>query len=148
MTETHRSADSDLPPNTTQAEYIERWEQALRVLEGLSAHEREYHFNMGIWGKETPCGTVACLAGHCSLDPWFQSRGFTSEFKVNVTDGIRYMSFPAARPEEFFGDRGEDDIFTGPYREYDEVVQAVKEHIAYLKDGGDPNLCQWQEKYR
>jgi len=53
--------------------YLERWEQALCVLDGLTPHERENHFNMGTWGRRTECGTNACLAGHCSLNPWFHA---------------------------------------------------------------------------
>src|SRR5260370_6670727 len=63
----------------THEQYIERWEQALRVLESMTEHERRLHFDMTSWGKQTHCGTVACLAGHCSLDLWFRERGFSGQ---------------------------------------------------------------------
>lgn len=113
---------------------LERWEQALRVLKGLTPHERQKHFYMGTWGEETDCGTIACLAGHCSLDPWFRERGFIGEIRrADLT-----LQFQKATPEYFFGQRGHNMIFMGPYEEYLEVVEAVEEHIAYLKRGGDP----------
>lgn len=59
---------------------LEKWENVLRVLEGLSQHEREKHWDMSTWGVQTPCGTVACAAGHCALDPWFQERGLMASW--------------------------------------------------------------------
>lgn len=120
---------------TDEIDYVERWEQVLRVLEGLTPHEREKHFFMGIWGQETACGTVACAAGHCALDPWFRERGFIGEFDGRFNNTLQ---FPKAKPEEFFGQRGHNMIFTGPYEDYESVVGAVKEQIEYLKKGGDP----------
>src|SRR6267378_1550966 len=64
----------------TPKEQIARWEQVLRVLRGLTKHERKKHFNMGFFGQKTSCGTVACAAGHCGLDPWFRRRGFKLDF--------------------------------------------------------------------
>lgn len=113
---------------------LEKWEQLLRVLDGLTPHEREKHLYMGVWGAQTDCGTVACAAGHCAMDPWFRERGFIGKFGA-----MNEMTFPKWQPEDFFGQRGYDMIFTGPHEEYDEVVAAVKDHIEYLKKGGDPN---------
>lgn len=59
---------------------IERWENVQRVLKALTPHERRHHFEMQSWGHKTDCGTVACVAGHCSLDPWFRRRGFAAEW--------------------------------------------------------------------
>ena len=129
---------STLPTETSP--YVERWEQALRVLEGMTEHERTKHFNMGIWGAETDCGTVACLAGHCSLDPWFRDRGFRGKFSI---DG--YLKFTDATPEGFFGERGNAHIFTGPDETWEDVVESVKAHIDYLKVGGDPNYPQVED---
>jgi hypothetical protein len=64
----------------TPREKIERWENVLRVLKGLTPHQRAHHWDMESWGYNTHCGTVACAAGHCGLDPWFRRRGF----KLNV----------------------------------------------------------------
>lgn len=128
------SATSYENSTPTQADYIERWEQALRVLTKMTKHERERHFNMSHWGERTECGTVACLAGHCSLDPWFRERGFRSYFAEN---GALY--FRHAVPEDFFGDVGETRVFMKLSATYDEVVELTKQHIQYLKDGGEPN---------
>lgn len=57
-------------------ERVERWVNVERVLNDLSPHEREKHFNMRCWGYENECGTVGCAAGLCSLDPWFQEHGW------------------------------------------------------------------------
>ncbi len=59
---------------------IERWQNGLRVLQSMDPHEREKHFNMALWGRKTDCGTVACAAGHFSLDPWFVTLGFSSHW--------------------------------------------------------------------
>lgn len=55
-----------------EAYVLESWRQCLRVLQSQNAHERRTHFNMAWWGTATPCGTVACIGGHCALDKWFQ----------------------------------------------------------------------------
>jgi hypothetical protein len=127
-----RSENVQLPTETSTM--VERWEQLLRVLDGLTTHERQKHFYMGSWGVQTDCGTVACAAGHCALDPWFRERGFIGKF-----DHRYELIFPQLRPEVFFGQRGHNMIFTGPFEEYEDVVAAVKAHIEYLKAGGDPN---------
>ena len=51
---------------------VEALKQAIRILETIP----EANFNMHTFGEKTDCGTVACIAGHCMLDPWFISRGF------------------------------------------------------------------------
>jgi len=122
------------PLPTETSPYVERWEQALRVLLGMDEHERTKHFDMSDWGHRTDCGTVACLAGHCSLDPWFRERGFHGEFNAGG-----YLIFPSQRPITFFGERGNDKIFTGPFIKWEHVVAAVREHIDYLKKGGNPD---------
>lgn len=120
--------------STDGSPYLERWQQALRVLEGMTEHERTQHFNMGTWGEKTDCGTVACLAGHCALDPWFSERGFTGRF-----NSYGSLIFPAERPVDFFGARGYDHIFTGDAEAWEDVVGLVKEQIDYLQSGGDPH---------
>jgi hypothetical protein len=127
----------------TQADYIERWEQALRVLESMTEHEREKHFDMDSWGVQTPCGTVACLAGHCSLDPWFRARGFASNFGQNGT-----LWFMNQMPSDFFGEVGEAQVFLKMGASYDEVVGLTKDFIRYLKEGGAPNESSDYYRYR
>lgn len=125
--------------------YAEVWENALRVLEAMTPHEREKHFDMGDWGRETECGTVACLAGHCSLDPWFKQRGFIGEFKKSIRyhqDGTSSL-MPLLRfntsTESYFGSKGHEEIFMNTDGTYEQIVAQVKAHIEYLKAGGDPD---------
>jgi hypothetical protein len=121
----------------TQAQYIERWERALVVLEGMSEHERTKHFDMDSWGRKTPCGTVACVAGHCSLSPWFIERGFHSKLLHGV-----WLDFTGFSTRQFFGEGGHADVFMATREKYDTIVGLVRDHIAYLKRGGDPNTPQ------
>lgn len=128
----------------TAKDYLERWKEALRVLEEMTPHERLKHLDMSIWGQRTQCGTVACLAGHCSLKPWFRDRGFTSEFLPDAK-GVVWLEFNGIRPLQFFGAGGNEVIFRASWRKYDEVVAVVKTHIAYLEAGGNPDLRPWDE---
>jgi hypothetical protein len=64
----------------TIKDLIVRWENVERVLDSLPMHERRKHFSMEMWGQKTECGTVACAAGHCGLDPWFRRRGLQLNF--------------------------------------------------------------------
>ncbi len=76
-----------------KATCLERWENCLRVLLGLTRHERRKHFSMRTWGQKTACGTVACAAGFCGLDPWFRRRGL----KLDLEDENLTID-----PDEFF----------------------------------------------
>src|SRR6266478_9843916 len=96
----------------TRKEKIARWEQVLRVLRGLTKHERKKHFNMSFFGEKTACGTVACAAGHCGLDPWFRRRGFRLDFDKIVTwNGETVFSENVSSSEDFFGSVGSNNIF-------------------------------------
>ncbi len=57
--------------------YIERLEQALRVMAGLSEQDRT-HFDITVIAIRSKRGLRACIAGHCGLDPWFQAQGLTT----------------------------------------------------------------------
>lgn len=85
-----------------KAKLIERWQNVLRVLENLSPHERRNHWDMATFGMQTDCGTVACAAGHCSLDPWFRRRGFAAEFDDGELNPTRDREWPDM-VEGFFG---------------------------------------------
>jgi hypothetical protein len=119
--------------DVTQDQYIERWEQALRVLESMDEHTRTKHFDMWAWGSVTSCGTVACAAGHCALDPWFRERGL-----IGVLDDYS-MTFTDLQPYEFFGRGGTYAVFHAYESSYDEVLGYVREHIAHLRQGGSPH---------
>lgn len=127
----------------TQEQYIERWEQALRVLESMSEHERTQHFDMGDWGVKTDCGTVACLAGHCSLDPWFVERGFSAKFRKDrhykTGEELVVLEFDQLEPHKFFGDVGEDRVFLQTTASFEKTVTNVRKHIEYLKAGFSPD---------
>lgn len=90
---------------------IERWENVIRVLRNLTPHQRKYHFDMTTFGRKTDCGTVACAAGHCSLDPWFRRRGFLANFtKSGMLEPSRDDVGWAEMIENFFvGDCGDDE---------------------------------------
>lgn len=109
---------------------IERWQNAARVLQSLSPHEKRRHFDMGTWGDKTDCGTVACAAGHCSLDPWFRRRGFTSSFSESGE-----LCFMKLEPENFFDSEGVNEIFCNTNRRpVSDVIREIKAHIRHLKE--------------
>lgn len=137
----------------TLQQKIVRWENVLRVLRGLSRHERKKHFDMGTWGEKTECGTVACAAGHCGLDPWFRKNGlklnFTKLDKIWEDGAVEWdadfevpLNVIGDRDidvvEAFFGMRGTQDIFydTTP-RHVGAVINQVRRHLTRLRKGED-----------
>ncbi len=121
--------------DTTHNEKIARWEQVLRVLRSMTRHERERHFNMSFYGQKTSCGTVACAAGHCGLDPWFRRRGFKMDFRLLKSYYGRYFwDDDISDVEGFFGTRGFEAIFFDSRpRTVGKVIREVLSHIKYLK---------------
>ena len=79
-------------------EFRERLQQAKRVLEGLSEEQRENNFEINVFARQSARGIVACIAGYCGLDPWFQERDFVT--RVGDPYSIGDVSIPLA---EFFG---------------------------------------------
>lgn len=111
---------------------IERWQQAIRVLKGLSPHERRKHWNMAWWGERNECGTIACAAGHCALDPWFRRRGLQMHFKYKRN--YWHMYFNTTHVANFFGDEGTRAIFyNGRKRSVTRVINEMREYIRFLK---------------
>ena len=109
-------------------ELIERWSNVARVLDTMPAHERKKHWDMGDWGRMTDCGTVACAAGHCGLDPWFRERGFKLEFE-DVTSVGDISDVP-----EFFGLEGSNRIFyNSTKRPVEKVLGEVREYLGELE---------------
>lgn len=96
-------------------ELIERWTNAERVLALMPEHERLNHWDMSKWGIKTKCGTVACAAGHCGLDPWFRERGFRLDFNGTTEGDI--SDVPG-----FFGIEGTARIFHNSKRRSVETV--------------------------
>lgn len=121
-------------PSVTTAEYIERWEQARRVLENLTPHEREKHWDMRKWCSLTDCGTAACAAGHCGLDPWFRERGFQLNFFRN-----RIRPYQISRTRGFFGVRGSRFIFWNlTPRSVEQVIKEIDGLLTELRNGVNP----------
>lgn len=123
--------------NITKEERIERWENVLRVLRGLSPHERKKHWDMATWGQQTECGTVACAAGHCGMDAWFRRRGLRNDIKTDVDWGgnpYTYLTLEAPDVEDFFGKRGCHKIFyRHAKRTVGTVILEVRRHLKYLR---------------
>lgn len=112
---------------------VERWRQVERVLVNLPTHERERHWDMSSFGYLTDCGTVACAAGHCGLDPWFRERGWRLDF---VEHGCGYPACKVQRigsVARFFGEEGSEEIFYNERRRgVDEVIAEVREYVSAL----------------
>jgi hypothetical protein len=105
---------------------IERWTNVERVLDAMPEHERQRHWNMGTWGEINDCGTIACAAGHCGLDPWFRERGFT----LNFCGGQSEIS----NVESFFGLEGTSRIFHNTtQRSVETVANEVRTYITELR---------------
>lgn len=79
--------------------YIERLEQAVRVMEGLSETER-INFDIEVTAVQTDRGIRACIAGFCGLDPWFQARGLSTIVDDRDSGSIGDLTVGFA---EFFG---------------------------------------------
>lgn len=107
---------------------IERWEQAARVLRELTPHEKNKHFNMDFWAKSTPCGMVACAAGHCAMDAWFKRR----KFKLIQSEVEPDVFF--CLPRNFFGFEGSNQIFYNyRKRSVSKVILEIENYIRFLK---------------
>jgi hypothetical protein len=128
-----------------QSEKIERWENALRVLSSLTPHERRKHWNMSVFGEKTECGTVACAAGHCGLDPWFRRRGLQLNFEQLYPTTERFYAVGQDHAtsfedyiDDFFGPEGSNEIFyNGLPRPVSAVIKEVKKYIKVLEEQED-----------
>jgi hypothetical protein len=133
-------------------EKIARWEHVDKVLENLSPHERRKHFNLGDWGSKTECGTVACVAGHCGLDPEFRRQGFRLDFEFHKLSEGELSFYEPDDPAhklgglwvmvgdlsndayQFFGDTGYRRIFLGVDVNGTSVGECRKAIKRYLRD--------------
>lgn len=106
---------------------IERWVNVERVLDAMPEHERQHHWDMSTWGKKTTCGTVACAAGTCGLDPWFRERGFKLEFDSRG-------EYEISDVEGFFGFDGSKRIFFNSLqRPVETVLDEVRGYVSELR---------------
>lgn len=113
---------------------IERWQNVLRVLESLPEHERTKHWDMSTWGQKSECGTVACAAGHCGMDPWFRSQGFTMDLvPCNCAPDCDFWNVHIKDVGLFFGDGASGIFCNATPRSVDVVINEVKEHLEELK---------------
>ena len=101
---------------------LDRWNNAVRVLTALTPHERRKHFDMSNWGQKTACGTVACAAGFCGLDPWFRRRGL----KLNVEIGSLNCD-----PDTFFIYGGKTIFYTSGT--HGQVLKRIKRLIRRIE---------------
>lgn len=132
----------------TQKQLIERWENVLRVLQGLSAHQRRKHWDMSNIAYATPCGTICCAVGYCGLDPWFRRRGLKTEIEPlppEVGDdeidgyglGMVQARHSSSDVDTFFGDEGTYTIFwNATRRPVGQVIREVRMHIKRLRAAG------------
>ena len=97
---------SPIPLGIDNSVYIERLRQAKRVMQGLSEDQRLNNFDIGVYVVKSDHGIVGCVAGLCSLDPWFQQEGLISE--LNELGGK-----VSPRPSVFFGT--EDPFYRSNY---------------------------------
>jgi hypothetical protein len=65
-------------------------------MQGLSERQRQQNFNVKVYAVRSDDGVVACIAGHCGLDPWFQGRGF-------ITTVGESLGTVSVEPHRFFG---------------------------------------------
>lgn len=94
-------------------EQVERWERVRHVLRSMSQHQIDKHFDMADWLQVNDCGTVGCAAGHCSLDPWFNRRGFSAV----LYDGKYFKGF-TMNSSDFFGNDGCQAVFVDRHCQY------------------------------
>ena len=111
----------------TPAEKVKRWEGVERVMKKLTPHQRKHHFYMGSWGYKDDCGTVACVAGHCGLDPSFRRQGFKM-----ITDRWG-ESFDGPEPLPFFGSTGYFDVFMETSATYSQTRANISRHLKTLR---------------
>jgi len=111
----------------------ERWKNALRVLEAMDEHARISHFYMGDWINFNECGTVGCIAGHCSLDPWFHEQGFEAIVKTQLHKGREITVFErfTVADTRFFP-RGNGVFYSG--HSWQEAVTNVKALIERMNE--------------
>ena len=123
----------------TRKQLIERWQNVLRVLRALTPHQRRKHWDMQSFGYQDECETIACAAGHCSLDPWFRRRGFKSYVANRALQiaGYEETQFNTAWGNgciQFFGLDGARSIFfNGDKRPVGQVIREVRSHIKWLE---------------
>jgi hypothetical protein len=117
----------------TKKEQVARWENVLRVLRALTPHQRRKHWDMQTIGEKTDCGTVACAAGHSSLDPWFRRRGYAGHYEEKHYSDRVIFELITPDADAFFGEDGSSSIFFNTdIRPVGQVIREVKAWIKVL----------------
>jgi hypothetical protein len=116
----------------TKAQKVERWEHVVETLRGLTPHQRKKHWDMSDWAYETECGTVACAAGHCGLNPWFRRRGFKLDITPCNCGEPDCRITDLSDVEGFFGHAGSRIFYSGEGT-VEQVLVRVREYIVELK---------------
>lgn len=134
----------------TKKEKLERWTNVVRVMQKLTKHQRKHHFFMENWGEETDCGTKACAAGFCGMDPWFQAQGIELQqdeskevygFRVDNVLLLGSSYSLKIMLSKFFGYEGTRKIFYGEINEigsqdlnktYAQVMRQIRNHVKEL----------------
>lgn len=118
--------------DATDAEKVLRVEKAIETLASMTLHEQRNHFDMSDWVYKNDCGTIACAAGQCAIQPWFRRRGFVFS--------IRDAGFTNMYPNTFFGDELYDQVFVSQKftnlsgREaHKAVLKAIRLYLVKLK---------------
>jgi len=107
------------------AEKAERAEGIVRVLEELTPTQRKHAFDMNTWGERSPsevrklpgCGTTACAAGWCGLDPTFRKNGF----RMKLSDHTFSVG-----PADYFGNRIWSNLFMMTDTHFPEVIKQAR----------------------
>lgn len=128
----------------TNEQLIERWQNVARVLVAMPPHERRKHFDMTTFGVQTACGTIACAAGHCGLDPWFRANGLKLDLdSLRSERGFATFNdgrFPDSALTDYFGEVGVESIFqNSDRRPVSKVIREVKAHIKRLRSEPQPS---------
>ncbi len=127
----------------TLKQKVTRWSHAVRVIENLSPHEIEQHFDMGEWAYKNACGTIGCAAGQCAMDPKIRRQGFKLNWKLKLelTEGERPRAWFSIPPWQFYGSDAYTEIFTRDEFIYKKgikahtvVLKAMKDYLQELKD--------------
>lgn len=114
---------------------IERTKKLLELDTILTDHEKTEHFDMRVWAQETECGTVACLAGHAAIQPWFKKRGFYLKYVGSARAPATGDASGAWACNQFFGSGAYGDMFNyvSFNESWDDVMVRVRTRLALLK---------------
>lgn len=113
---------------------VESWENALRVLQRMTTHQRLKHFEMNNWARKTSCGTVGCIAGHCVMDPWFQqNRDINVDWRKYPNGESIPVYVSDIGLERVFG-RCYSNVFYDMLLDHEAAVRRVQLILAELKN--------------